>query len=135
MLYFYIVNKYNVKARKEIIKKYIALSLLVIFQAVSLLHIVYQPRFYMSNYKNLSSASIDFLHKSHSAGNARVLFQRGIENNRKALITPVKAFVLILSFFLGSLISLAITKRRHVYLSQPGVLSPNSYLSLCTLRI
>ncbi|WP_143013864.1 hypothetical protein [Mucilaginibacter sp. OK268] len=124
------------KTRKEILKKYIVLSLLVVFQAVSLLHIVFQPRFYTSNYQRLSSSSIDLLHKNHSAGNARILFQRGIENNRKALITPPnKTFALILSFFLGSLISLTLVKKRNTYLSQPGIRSTNSYLSLCTLRI
>jgi hypothetical protein len=94
------------------------------------------PKFYTDINKSISSSSIDLLHKNQSAGNARILFQRGIENNRKVLITPpAKAFALVLSFFLGSLISLALIKKRDTYLSQPGVLSPNSYLSLCTLRI
>ncbi|MBB6109187.1 putative alpha/beta superfamily hydrolase [Mucilaginibacter lappiensis] len=124
------------KSRKQIIRQYIVLSLLVIYQAASLIHIASMPRFYTQINKSLSSSSIDLLHKNQSAGNARILFQRGIENNRKALITPPdKIFVFILSFFLGGLISLAIIKKRDTYLSQPGILSPSSYLRLCTLRI
>ena len=124
------------KTRKQLIRQYIVLSLLVIYEAVSLIHIASMPKFYTPINKYQSSSSIDLLHKNQSAGNARILFQRGIENNRKALITPPdKTFVLILSFFLGSLISLAITKKRNTYVSQSSVLSPSSYLRLCTLRI
>jgi len=125
-----------VKTRKQIIRQYIVLSLLVIYEAVTLIHIASMPKFYTPINKSLSSSSIDLLHKNQSAGNARILFQRGIENNRKALITPPnKTFALILSFFLGSLISLTLVKKRDTYLSQPGIRSTNSYLSLCTLRI
>ena len=124
------------KTRKQIIRQYIVLSLLVIYEAVSLIHIASMPKFYIPINKSLSSSSIDLLHKNQSAGNARVLFQRGIENNRKALITPPdKNFVFILSFLLGGFISLAIIKKRNTYLSQPGFPSPSSYLRLCTLRI
>lgn len=124
------------KRRKQIIRQCIVLSLLVILQAISLIHIASMPRFYTPVDKSQSSSSIDLLHRNQSAGNARIPFQRAIENSRKALITPPHtAFVLILSFFLGSLISLVTIKKRNTHLSQPGVLTPSSYLRLCTLRI
>lgn len=124
------------KSRKQIIRQCIVLSLLVILQAVSLIHIASMPRFYIPINKSQSSSSIDILHKNQSAGSVRTPFQRGIENSRKVLITPPnKDLVLIVSFFLGSLISLAIIKKRNTHLIQPGVLSPSSYLRLCTLRI
>ena len=121
-------------------KQYMVISLLVIYQLVSFLHITYLPKVSYPDFKPPSSVSVlSSFHKSQHLGAVRIIFQKSInsfgKNKRKSLSMPAKLLVPIFSFFLCGLIALSITKRHKGYAYLSNLPVPAYYLSLRQLRI
>jgi hypothetical protein len=128
-----------VKTGERPIKKYLALSLLVMYLVIALVHISYIPKVNAWGSQILSTSNLSLLNKNNSSESANAMlhkgFRSGIENKKKALIQAAKNWILVFSLVFGGITLLGLTRKPLAYLRLFCNPQPFSYLSLCSLRI
>ncbi len=126
------------KSRKQTIQQYFVLSLLVVYQLISLVHLAQMQRFRADVGSPHHFSLMDLIHKNHTTDNTKGLYQRGTTftagPDRKVLI-QAKALVPVFLFVLAGFYLLPVAKRVSAYLVLFKIPATHTYLSFRTLRI
>jgi hypothetical protein len=133
------------KKDKSNIKKFLALSLLVMYLLIAVTNILYLPKYnplrIVNNYSGIKTDLVlNPTHQhEHGAANLFVLlhrvYQSPFENKRGTLSGPSQAAPILISLITGVIALFALLPGTSIYFKMPGYSQRYAYLSYCTLRI
>jgi hypothetical protein len=134
-----------VKKDESIVKKFLVLSLLVMYLLIAVTNILYLPKYNplraVNNYSGIKTDLVlNPTHQhEHSAANIFVLlhrvYQSPFENKRETLSGPSQTAFILVSLITGVIALFALLRGTGKYFKMPGYSRGYAYLNYCTLRI